>query len=184
METAIHYADNENKWPLYCEIMESRKVTRAAAVQGYREALCMGRADYRVIDIYEDQCFTTEEMLRSKKERKLWESLPDKVTLYRGCSTKEGEYGNFGFSWSLNRRVAEFFAFRNDQSNTAVYSVLADKEDIRAIILERSEDEALYFESFFTLVDYKLVTDRPTEYYREFVKARKEEDKRFLNKKY
>ena len=104
------------------------------------------------------------------------------MTLYRGCSTKEAEFGNFGFSWSLNRQVAEFFAFRKDQSDTAVYSIHADKEDIMAIILERSEDEALYFNSFFVADNYKLVTDRPTEYYKDFMKKIEEEKKRFLNK--
>ena len=159
--------------------MDNKKVTREAAIYGYREALCMGRADYRAIDIYEDQCFTTEEMLKSKKERKLWESLPDKVTLYRGCSTKEAELENFGFSWSFNRKVAEFFAFRNDQQNTAVYSILADKEDIKAIILERGENEAV---CFYLYDNYKLVTDRPTEYYKDYLKDIEKENKRLLNK--
>lgn len=181
MRDVLLYANDRTRWPLYCEIMDNRKVTRAAAIYGYREALCKGRADYRAISIYEEQGFTTEEMLRSKKERKLWESLPDKVTLYRGCSTKEAEFGNFGFSWTLNRQIAEFFAFMNYQKDRAVYSILADKEYISAVILERSEDEALFFNSLFVTNNYRLVTDRPTEYYTDYMKAREKENKRLLN---
>lgn len=178
MRDVLLYANDWTRWPIYCEIMNNKKVTRAAAIYGYRMALCLGRADYRAISIYDEQGFTIEEMLKGKKERKLWESLPDKVTLYRGCSTKEAEFGNFGFSWTLNRRIAEFFAFRNYKMDTAVYSILIDKKDIKAIILERDEDEALFFDSLFVMDNYRMVTDKPTEYYEDYMKAREKKNKR------
>lgn len=47
--------------------------------------------------------------LMSKKEQKIFSGLPDQVIAYRGVSSPEYKYG---FSWTLNKKVAFWYADR------------------------------------------------------------------------
>lgn len=77
----------------------------------------------------------------------------------------------FGISWTTSREIAEFFAFRNEQEDTAVYSIEVDKEDIKAVFLSRNEFEAICFGGD----EVTLVTDEPTELYTKYMERRKQE---------
>ncbi len=174
MLRALLWANNWTRWDLYCEIMETCKVTRAAAIHGFRCALDSGYADYRAALIYFQHGFTTEEMLKRKREREAYDSLPEYVTLYRGCSKQEANFdeGNcFGISWTLKREIAEFFAFRHTQEDRAVFSIEVHKDEIAALLFDRKEYEALYFGDMFE-EDYKIVTEKPTEYYYKYMEAK------------
>ena len=48
--------------------------------------------------------------MMNRKELDLFNSLPELVTLYRGMTFEERESEEFGISWSLDKKVAEFFA--------------------------------------------------------------------------
>ena len=77
----------------------------------------------------------------------------------------------FGISWTTCRDVAEFFAFRNEQEDTAVYSIEVDKEDIKAVFLSRNEFEAICFGGD----EVTLVTDEPTELYTNYMERRQQQ---------
>lgn len=187
MYNTLERASTLTRWDVYCEIMKSRKVTRAAAIEGYKLAIENGESDFRAVLLYNQQGFTINEMLRSKKERKVWQSLPDKITLYRGCSKNElnfEEENCFGISWTFNRQIAEIFAFGGNKQNRAVFSIEVCKEDIKAILLERNEDEVLFFDGngfTYDVERFQMVTDRPTEYYNDYIKT--EDNKRKIYEK-
>ncbi len=88
--------------------------------------------------------------LMSKKEIKILNNLPDKVKIYRGVTTDEIESNDFGLSWSLNRKVAEFFAFkyrRNYDTSSSLKTVIeleVDKNEIIAYFHDREEAEIIY----------------------------------------
>lgn len=83
-----------------------------------------------------------------KKEMRLYDSLPEKVTVYRGMTEKEFASKNFGISWTLDNKIAEFFAFkfhRRQYSNAKniVHKMEVDKKDIYMILLDRNEKEVI-----------------------------------------
>ena len=108
-----------------------------------------------------------KDYVMSKEEQEFLDNLPNEVILYRGCSTDEYDFGKFGMSWTTERKVAEFFAFRFNQHN-AVYQIKVNKNQIKAFFIDRHE-----FEAILTDVNYDEVeetTDEPTELYDEYLR--------------
>lgn len=87
----------------------------------------------------------------------IYKSLPKTVTVYRGCSKTELEDMTNGqnISWTLNPKVADFFAYRFTTEGRCVIKATIKKTDIRSIILERNEDEVLVI----GIKDYEMVSD-------------------------
>lgn len=64
-----------------------------------------------------------------------FESLPDKIKVYRGMSEKEFKSGKFRFSWTLDKSIAEQFMIRNNQyygQKTLVHELEIEKSKIIA----------------------------------------------------
>jgi hypothetical protein len=105
------------------------------------------RHDLKVAFMSEEE---NRDSLMSKKEIKILNNLPDKVKIYRGVTTDEIENNDFGLSWSLNREVAEFFAFkyrRNYDTSSSLKTVIeleVDKNEIIAYFHDREEAEIIY----------------------------------------
>jgi len=96
-----------------------------------------------------------KENLMDEEERKFFNNLPDKVTIYRGCSKEEIKSGKFRISWTLDRKVAEFFAFKYINMNhekslekdKSLYDIIeknVDKKDLLCYFGSRNEAEVLY----------------------------------------
>lgn len=83
-------------------------------------------------------------------ELRLFNTLPEKILIYRGMDSAELESGIFGISWTLERSVAEFFAHKYARNSNSRYSkklvhcLEIDKNDIEAIFLHRDEKEVIY----------------------------------------
>lgn len=87
------------------------------------------------------------ELMMNEEEREFFNALPDMVQIYRGCSLKEIESGAFRFSWTLSKKVANFFAFeynRNLNTNCDVVEKTVPKSQLLAYFNEREEEEILY----------------------------------------
>lgn len=73
-------------------------------------------------------------------ERKAFESLPDTLTIYRGCYA----LNKYGASWSLDRDVAERFPlllrYRRDGRPLLIKATI-EKQNITALKLDRRENE-------------------------------------------
>jgi hypothetical protein len=76
-------------------------------------------------------------------ERRVFDALPETVTIYRGC----GPHNQTGFSWSLSRDVAADFPFmhRYEQAEPLLVTATIDKEHILAYKDGREEQEIVVF---------------------------------------
>lgn len=76
--------------------------------------------------------------LMNKSELKMLNSLPDTFTIYRGYADQSIK---IGFSWSLSKEVAKFFAHRYNKSS--IITTTAKKEDVLVYFNRREEDEII-----------------------------------------
>lgn len=173
----ITYAGNENRWQLFGELVERANLTNKAFNIGLKEAWTsgIGTGDYMALEYFEE---ADKLQVMDKEELAYYNSLPNLVTLYRGCNKCEVESGTLGFSWTTQRKVAEFFAFRHEQTNTSVYSIKVPKEDISTIFLCRNEFEVIYLHA--CAKEMSITTEIPTEYYDSYIKEQRDELDMFL----
>ena len=87
--------------------------------------------------------------LMGTSDRRIFDALPEVVTVYRGCRSEDEV---LGYSWSLRRSTAEWFATRD-----ASEGVLAEAEVHRSLVMayfdERNEAEVV--------VDFECMVDEP-----------------------
>lgn len=90
------------------------------------------------------------EYLMNAQERRYFKSLPDVVTIYRGMTIIELESGEYGLSWSLSKKVAEYFAYKYVRyakylnEKKTVHSITVEKHQIIAYFSGRKEREIIY----------------------------------------
>jgi hypothetical protein len=97
------------------------------------------------------------ELLMTQKERNFLAKLPNTITIYRGCSKNEGNSEKYRFSWTLDKKVAEFFAYkylnpvidgkhvRPIEDYTVVEKTI-DKSQAIAYFNGRKESEIIYIQ--------------------------------------
>jgi hypothetical protein len=109
------------------------------------------------------------EWMMTKNERELFKDLPEEVSIYRGCSVTEINGGNFRFSWTLDRKMAEFFAFeynKNLEIESNIVERTVSKKSLIAYFPENGEEEVIYIQEF----DIEYQTSQQSE---EFVQMYK-----------
>lgn len=81
--------------------------------------------------------------LMSTKELRRFNTLPDKITIYRGMSQHEYESGSFGYSWTLKKSIAYFYvcAYR---TNRKLHQLTIDKKHIIAYWTDNGQYEVFY----------------------------------------
>ncbi len=89
--------------------------------------------------------------LMSKGEQKKFNALPEKVSIYRGVNNPEYKYG---FSWTIDKRVALWFANRCENKESYVYECTVDKRDLLCYFEIRNEKEVIV--DPWTLEKYKI----------------------------
>lgn len=107
---------------------------------------------YRYKEILRD-CFVNNRKYKKEfmdwKEQKLLSSLPQFFTIYRGMTEQELESQDFGVSWTLDKSIAEFFAFVYNRNSSThhlkkiVVEAYIEKEFIIGIINNRNEKEII-----------------------------------------
>ncbi len=84
--------------------------------------------------------------LMDEDDRKVFDELPDEVTVYRGCQEvleTWPHHNREGMSWTLSKEKAEWFAKRFKREHSLVLTGVCQKEDIIAVLLGRGEEEVL-----------------------------------------
>ncbi|MBE7689010.1 hypothetical protein G1L02_05780 [Tenacibaculum finnmarkense] len=99
-------------------------------------------------------CFSSKEPnkcdLMNESEKEYLNGLPKKIKIYRGMTKEELKSGAFGVSWSLDKKVAEFFAFeyiRNQSTKhltKIVHEITIDKKEVTAFFNDRKEYEIVF----------------------------------------
>ena len=137
---ALCWAGNKHRWNVFLEAVDS--IEPDAMPDAFKFAYGSGDATKRtalkVIRKYGLNLITTDQ------ERKLFESLPDEMSVYGGCFVSEAERKQgFNLSWTLNIDTARFFAHRFNQAGRGVFAARVNKSRILGILLDREEDEVL-----------------------------------------
>jgi len=96
---------------------------------------------------------SSKNLLMTTQEFKKYVSLPDIVAVYRGIQGRKAKV--HGFSWTLDRKKAEWFANRFSKKGS-VYSALISKNDIYMYTNARSEEEIVL--NPFVLRNIKNIT--------------------------
>lgn len=94
-----------------------------------------------------------KEKLMDSEERRVYNSLPDEVTIYRGVTDYNKE-NKRAFSFTLDKQVARYFANRF-QTGGYVYECRLQKENIIAYFGNRSEQEIVV--DYTKLDELKLI---------------------------
>lgn len=81
-----------------------------------------------------------KEYFMDDDDRKSFDALPDKLTIYRGFKDKNSENG---FSWTLNLKKAIWFADRFNDDGSYVAKATVSKKDIIGYTDSRNEDEVI-----------------------------------------
>lgn len=92
---------------------------------------------------------SNKEFLMNEEDRGTFNNLPQQLTIYRGCSKKEIDSNQLRFSWTLNKEIAEFFAYkykRNLLTPCSVITKTISKYSVTAYFNDRNEEEILWLE--------------------------------------
>ena len=79
-----------------------------------------------------------KDCLMTLEEKQYLDSLPDEIEIHRGMSVKESKNKNYGMSWSLSKKVAEFFAYE-------YYETLSSKKPMTIVTIKIPKDEAIAY---------------------------------------
>lgn len=82
--------------------------------------------------------------LESEDDKEEYESLPETFTVYRGIQIGESP---IGFSWSLKKSTAIWFAQRFDNENAQICEMEINKKDVVLYTNERKEFEIILIPS-------------------------------------
>lgn len=116
----------------------------------------LGHSENDIIEQYLNSPRPNRHFLMDEDERKFLADLPEEITIYRGCSKKEINSNEIRYSWTLDRKVAEFFAFEyvNIGLNLSFNKVKSDfdvvektinKSEVIAYFNCREESEIIYY---------------------------------------
>ncbi|XWW44458.1 hypothetical protein JYG30_17015 [Fibrella sp. USSR17] len=87
--------------------------------------------------------------LMNEDDIRLYQSLPDMITIYRGMTVAERDSISYGLSWTLKKEVAEFFAYKYNRNHTTnhlpkcVHEITITKADITCVFTDRDESEII-----------------------------------------
>ena len=116
----------------------------------------LGHSKNNIISYYLDNKRPNRHFLMDEDERKFLAELPDEITIYRGCSKKEINSNKIRYSWTLDKKVAEFFAYEYTnvgltqsigkvKSDFDVIEKTINKSEVIAYFNGRKESEILYY---------------------------------------
>lgn len=104
----------------------------------------------------------------SEKDYEYWQSLPDEVEVYRGCDIHELDETGFplGISWTVDYKVAEFFAYRYKNDEGCVIKAKVPKSLIKCYENDRSEAEVIITDPFIIMLSgFEIVSQGEWEGY-------------------
>lgn len=174
---ALFLVGSEERWELFEQMCDKYDLSPKAFALGLKEAWSTGVATgnpnaYRFFRQVDGRLMMDEE------EQQFFDALPDVVTIYRGCHINELNYFDEdprdescpGISWTTDRGVAEFFAFRYETEYRVVVSLVVKKSSIVTFINERNEYECIFLDVLSD--EPTIVTQEPTAYYEEFMEKK------------
>lgn len=165
------YANTRTRFAFFVFLASTFAMTAEAYAKGLRDAYTTGQPQ----DRYEAlRCFYAvrdRRALMNEEEQQVLKDMPEKVRIFRGCSIDEYNANVYGSSWTTQRSVADFFAWRFDKQDGSrcVVSCMIDKAQVLAVFTERREHEVVA-DIMGTAAGVTLEADAPTADYLERVR--------------
>lgn len=168
--SALSLVDSYERWNVFTQIYEEHELSPKAFAKGLKYAWATG-------------CGTGEaclyfmkvdgRLMMDEKELAFYEALPDEVELFRGCEINELNYlkedseddSCMGISWTTDRGVAEFFAFRFGTDDRVVVSTVVHKSRIITCFSPDTEKECICL----CPDEVTIITREKTNYYDDFM---------------
>lgn len=165
------YANTRTRFALFMHIASTFEMTAEAYARGLRDAYTTGQPQDRYEALLCFHAVRDRRALMNEEERKVLQDMPQQVQLFRGCSIEEYNKQVYGSSWTTERSVADFFAWRFDKqdSSRCVVSCIIDKAQVLAVFMERNEHEVVA-DIMGTAAGVTMVADAPTAQYLERVR--------------
>ena len=148
MQSVLCLVDSQDRWNFFNFIRKVDSPTKDALADGLLFSYNTSWQD----DIYETKQIFKEtgrdNLLRAEFEydkdaKKFYDSLPARVTIYRGTCVEETENRRYGISWTTDLKTAEFFAYRFGKEGRCILKAEVLKKDIMAIMTSRNESEVI-----------------------------------------
>lgn len=167
----IIYGGNFGVWPLFTRIVQAYRLTPDAFASGLADAYTTGRADRETALT----CFKHARPadIMNAQELAEFERIPERLTIYRGCSAEETAAGVYGLSWTRCRTIAEFFAWRFDAADRGrvVVSVEVPRADVLALFNSRKEYEVIA-DVTAAACSVEVIAREPSALYWEYMRRR------------
>ena len=137
------YGGNFGVWALFTRIVAACTLTPAAFASGLADAYTTGHADRETALLLFRNADARQIM--NAGDLAVFEALPPRLTIYRGCDVREHRAGVYGLSWTDSRTVAEFFAWRFDAADRGrvVVSCEIARPEVLAFLNTRNEREII-----------------------------------------
>lgn len=164
------YGGNFGVWGLFTRIVKKCALTPQAFAEGLAWAYTTGAAD-RETALVLFQCIDRRDIM-TPQDRAALDAMPDTLTIYRGCGDEETRGGRYGLSWTDNRAIAEFFAFRYNDQGRAVVQTTVNRSDVLAYFSTRGESE-LIADITAPPCNVEIVTTTPTAVFDEYMNRRR-----------
>lgn len=164
-------ADSHKRFDWFQELVtENRLKTKRSFNRAFEYAYTTGIV--RDWQFFYDWCYNNPRLdtllCSDRPGKKELKALPDDgmITIYRGTGKDEltSDAGWYGPSWTTDRGVAEFFAFRHLRKDRVVVQTKVKKSDIKAMFGDRSEHEVLCM----IYKKPKVVCETPTDEFDRF----------------
>lgn len=172
----IRYGGNFGIWALFTEIVRNCRVTPDAFASGLADAYTMGHAD-RETALLLFQWANRRDIMNAD-DLAVFDALPLRLTVYRGCSVEEHRAGVFGLSWTLNRAIAEFFAWRFDAADRGrvVVCTQITRPDVLAYFNTRREQELICNVEAGPSQPVELIAREPSALYWDYMNRNRAAD--------
>lgn len=167
------YGGNNGVWALFTHIVIQCRLTPAAFASGLAHAYTVGRADRETALV----CFNAADrrQMMGAAELAAFDALPERLTIFRGCSVDEHRAGVYGLSWTVSREIAEFFAWRFDAADRGrvVVSCEIPRADVLALFNPDTEQEIIT-DVHAPACSVEVVAWEPSALYWDYMKRKRQ----------
>ena len=182
------YCSSEERWDAFWEIANGElarwyPMSWKTFYKGLQFAYSSGKANHNdARQLFSETAYACGLEYATKKESDWLKKHIDEdgyITLYRGCIFEEAMSEEIGISWTTDLGVAEFFAYRFEDSikkqgyHPCVLTTKVPAHYVSCILLDRDEDEVILTELYSLDDGVKMHNQKPTEAYEKYMSNRR-----------
>ena len=174
------YCNGEERWDAFWELThddaEDYPMSWKTFYKGLQFAYGSGKAAPSEASELFEECQLDWYECSTKKEQRFYDAIEGDQYIYRGCTEEEGD--EYGISWTTDKGVAEFFAYRfkdilekNGKHPRVIKIKVKDiSGGICGILLDRGEKEVIIPNGFVEEKNVEVDSTEPTEAYEKYMK--------------